>query len=53
MKPRRPKSSQDQILEKLSESLIKSKEEIESKGLEESVKNTDNPDDVLKLIKKI
>ena len=33
--------------------LIKSKEEIESKELEESVKNTDNSDDAIKLIKKI
>ena len=39
-------------MERLRESLIKSKEEIESKGVEDSVKSTDNPDDAVKLIKK-
>ena len=46
--------SKDQVLEKLRDSLINSKEkEIETKGLEESVKNTDKPDDAIELVKKI
>ena len=44
----------DQILQKLRESLIKSKEEeIDTKGLEQSIKNTDNPNDAAELVKKI
>ena len=46
--------SKDQILEKLRDSLINSKEEeIETKGLEQSIKKTSNPDDAIKLVKKI
>ena len=44
----------DQILQQLGESLIKSKEEeIDTEGLEQSIKNTDNPNDAAKLVKKI
>ena len=43
----------DQVLEKLRVSLINSKEEIETKGLEESIKNTSNPKDAVELVKKI
>ena len=44
----------DQILQRLRESLIKSKEEeIDTKGLEQSIKNTDNPNDAAELVKKI
>ena len=47
-------SKKDQILQKLRESLIKSKEgEIKSKRLRESIKNADNPDDAAELVKKI
>ena len=46
--------NKDQILQKLRESLIKSKEEeIDTKGLEESIRTTDNPNDVAELVKKI
>ena len=43
------------MLEKLRDSLIKRKEEdeIDSKGLEQSVKNTGNPSHVAGLVKKI
>ena len=47
--------NKDQVLEKLRDSLIKSKEEeeIDTKGLEESIKNTDNPNDAFNSVKKI
>ena len=46
--------NKDQILQKFRESLIKSKEEeIEIKGLEQSIKNTNNPNDAAELVKKI
>ena len=45
--------SKDQVLEKLRDSLINSKEEIETKGLEESIKNTGDPNDAIELVKKI
>ena len=46
--------SKDQVLEKLRDSLINSKEkEIETKGLERLVKNTDKSDDAIELVKKI
>ena len=47
-----PKLSEDQLLQKLLDSLI-SKEEIETKGLEELIKNTSNPNDAIELIKKL
>ena len=46
--------SKDQILEKLRDSLINSKEEeIETKGLEQSIKNTEDFNDAIDLVKKI
>ena len=46
--------NKDQILQKLRESLIKSKEqEIDTKGLEESIRTIDNPNDAAELEKKI
>ena len=49
-----PKLNKDQVLEKLRDSLIKSKEEeIETKGLEQSIKNTENPNDAIEVVKKI
>ena len=51
---KQPKLNKDQVLEKLRDSLIKSKEEeIVTKGLEQSIKNTDNPKDAVNLVKKI
>ena len=44
--------SKELVLEKLRDSLINSKEEIETKGLEESIKNTGNPKDAAELVKK-
>ena len=44
----------DQVLENLRDSLINSKEkEIEIKGLEQAIKNTSDPNDAIKLVKKI
>ena len=45
--------SKEQVLEKLRDSLINSKEEIETKGLEQSIKNTVDPNDAIELVKKI
>ena len=45
--------SEEHILEKLRESLINSKETIETKGLEHLIKTTDNPNDATELVKKI
>ena len=45
--------SEEHILEKLRDSLINSKEEIETKGLEQLVKTSDNPNDAIELVKKI
>ena len=50
-KTRKPKSSKDQILEKLRESLMP--EQIESGDVEDLSKKVDNPDAVVELIKKI
>ena len=48
-----PKLNKDQISEKLRDSLIESKEEeINTKGLEQLIKNTDNPNDAANLVKK-
>ena len=45
--------NKDQILQKLRESLIRSKEEeIDTKGLEESIKKTDNHNGATELVKK-
>ena len=45
--------SEEHILEKLRDSLINSKEEIETKTLEQLNKTTDNPSDATELVKKI
>ena len=45
--------SEEHILEKLRDSLINSKEEIETKGLEQLIKTTDNPNHATELVKKI
>ena len=47
-----PKLSDEQLLQKLLDSLI-SKEEIETKNLEELIKNTSNPNDAIGLVKKL
>ena len=47
-----PKLSDDQLLQKLLDSLI-SKEEIETKNLEELIKNTSNFNDAIGLVKKL
>ena len=49
---KQPKLSEDQVLQKLLDSLI-NKEEIETKNLEELIKNTNNPNDVGELVKKL
>ena len=49
---KQPKLSEDQVLQKLLDSLI-TKEEIEKKGLEELIKNTNNPNDAIELVKKL
>ena len=46
------KLSEDQLLQKLLDSLI-SKEEIENKELEELIKNRSNPNDAIELVKKL
>ena len=43
----------EQVLGKLRDSLINSKEEFETKGLEQSIKNTSDPSDAIELDKKI
>ena len=44
--------SEEQVLEKLQDSLVNSKEEIEAKGLEQTVKNTIELNDAIELVKK-
>ena len=43
----------EHVYEKLRDSLINSKEEIETKGLEQLIRTTDNPNDAIELVKKI
>ena len=43
----------EQVYEKLRDSLINSKEEIETKGLEQLIRTTDNPNDAIELVKKL
>ena len=43
----------ERVYEKLRDSLINSKEEIETKGLEHLIRTTDNPNDAIELVKKI
>ena len=45
--------SKEQVHEKLRDSLINSKEEIETKGLEQLIKTTENPNDAIELVKKL
>ena len=45
--------TEEQVLKKLRDSLINSKEEIWAKGLEQTVKNTSDPNDTIELVKKI
>ena len=49
---KQPKLGEGQLLQKLLDSLI-NKEEIETKGLEELIKNTSNPNDAIELVKKL
>ena len=45
--------SKEQVLEKLRDSLFNSKEKIESKDLEQTVKSTSDPNDAIELVSKI
>ena len=45
--------SEEQVYEKLRDSLINSKEEIETKGLEQLIRITKSPDDATELVKKL
>ena len=45
--------SKEQVHEKLRDSLINSKEEIETKGLEQLIRTTENPNDAIELVKKL
>ena len=47
-----PKLSKDQLFEKLLDSII-TKEEIETKGLQESIKNMNKPNNAIELVKKV
>ena len=49
---KQPKLGEGQLLQKLLDSLI-NKEEIETKGLEELIKNASNPNDAIELVKKL
>ena len=54
MKPeKQPKLSKEQVLEKLRDSLINSKEEIETKGLGQSIRHASDSNDAIELVKKI
>ena len=43
----------EQVYEELRDSLINSKEKVETKGLEQLIRTTDNPNDAIELVKKI
>ena len=45
--------SKEYVSEKLRDSLINSKEEIETKGLEQLIRTTGNPNDAIELVKKL
>ena len=49
---KQPRLSEDEVLQKLLDSLI-NKEEIKTTGLEELIKNTNNPNDAIELVKKL
>ena len=51
---KQPRLSKEYVYEKLRDSLIiNSKEEIETKGLEQLIRTTDNPNDATELVKKL
>ena len=51
---KQPRLSKKYVYKKLRDSLIiNSKEKIETKGLEQSIRTTDNPDDAIELVKKL
>ena len=50
---KQPKLSQEQVSQKVRDSLINSQEEIETKCLEQLIKTTDNHNDAVELVKKI
>ena len=51
---KQPRLSKEYVYEKLRDSLIiNSKEEIETKGLEQLLRTTDNPNDAIELVKKL
>ena len=45
--------SKEYAYEKLRDSLINSKEEVETKGLEQLIRTPDNPNDKIELVKKL
>ena len=49
---KQPKLIKDQVLKKLPDPLINSKEEIETKGLEKLIENTNNLNDAIDLVQK-
>ena len=50
---KQPRLSEEHVYEKLQDSLINSKEEIETKGLEQLIRTTGNPNDAIGLVKKL
>ena len=51
---KQPRLSKEYVYEKLRDSLIiNSKEEIETKGLEQLIRTTGNPNDATELVKKL
>ena len=51
---KQPRLSKEYVHEKLRDSLIiNSKEEIETKGLEQLIRTTDNPNDAIEFVKKL
>ena len=50
---KQPRFSKEYVYEKLRDLLINSKEEIETKGLEQLIRTTDNPNDAIELVKKL
>ena len=50
---KQPRLSKEYVYEKLRDLLINSKEEFETKGLEQLIRTTDNPNDAIELVKKL
>ena len=50
---RQPRLSKEYLYEKLQDSIIIIKEEIENKGLEQLIRTTDNPNNATELVKKL